>query len=122
VLNAKDIYGYLRQSLAVIILRGWTTGDGNKLARLRSWYGLATAGSLRALGCQLVGTDVYEGNDLLPLSDRYIEAVVCAYPAGVGDYAALDRGARARLRESLSARYAAVLRAFDPRRSVAEET
>jgi hypothetical protein len=87
-----------------------------------SWYGLATAGSLRALGCQLVGTDVYEGDDLLPLSDKHIDAVVCAYPAGVGDYAALDRGARARLRESLSARYAAVLRAFDPRRSVAEET
>jgi hypothetical protein len=35
-----------------------------------SWYGLATAGSLRSLGCQLVGTDVYEGDELLPLSDR----------------------------------------------------
>jgi hypothetical protein len=85
-----------------------------------SWYGLAAEGSLRDLGCQL-GTDVYEGDELLPLSDRDIDAVVCPYPAGVADYAALDRGARARLRESLIARYAAVVRAFDPRRSVAEE-
>lgn len=85
------------------------------------WYGLASAGSLRNLGCQLVGTDVYEGDELLPLSDRHIDAIVCPYPAGVLDYAALDRGARAQLRESLSTRYAAVLRAFDPRRSVDEE-
>ena len=86
-----------------------------------SWYGLAAAGSLRDLGCQLVGTDVYEGDELLPLSDRHIDVVVCPYPVGVPDYAALDRGTRARLRESLSTRYGAVLRAFDPRRSVAEE-
>lgn len=86
-----------------------------------SWYGLATAGSLRRLGCELVGTDVYEGDELLPLSDRHVDVVVCPYPAGVPDYAVLDRTARTRLRQGLTKRYELVLRAFDPRRSVTQE-
>jgi hypothetical protein len=86
-----------------------------------SWYGVATAGALRELGCQLIGTDIYEGDEPLPLSDRHIDVVVCPYPAGLADYASLDRAARARLREDLIAPYSAALRAFDPRRALAPE-
>lgn len=86
-----------------------------------SWYGLATAGALGDLGCQLVGTDIYEGDELLPLSDRHIDVVVCPYPAGWPDCVALGRAGRARLRESLAGTYSSALRAFDPRLAVAPE-
>ncbi|MDA8331748.1 MAG: hypothetical protein M0027_11225 [Candidatus Dormibacteraeota bacterium] len=42
-----------------------------------SWYGLARAGDLRALGCHLVATDIFDGDDLMPLSDRHVDVIVC---------------------------------------------
>jgi hypothetical protein len=93
---------------AQIIVRGsrWST------------YGLARVSALRALGCALVATDVYDGDDLLPLSDRHVDAIVCAYPAGVAPYAELTRVERAGLRANLHDTFGAVLRTFDPRRTV----
>lgn len=87
------------------------------LVRGSRWssYGLCRAGTLRSLGCTLVGTDIYERPDLLPLSDRHVDVIVSAYPPGTRPYATLGRAERARLREGLLDRYAEVLRAFDPR-------
>lgn len=86
-----------------------------------SWYGMAQARDLRELGCHLVATDVFDGDELLPLSDRHVDAIVCAYPSATADYAALAKAERARLRTSLEDRFAAVLRAFDPRRTTDEQ-
>lgn len=83
-------------------------------------YGLARVATLRSLGCELVATDVYDGDDRLPLSDRHVDVIVCPYPAGVAPYANLTKSERARLRARLEARFAAVLRSFDPRRTVEE--
>ncbi len=86
-----------------------------------SWYGLARASDLRALGCDLVATDVFDGDDLLPLSDRHIDAIVCPYPSDKADYATLTKAERSVLRSSLSDRFTAVLRAFDPRRTTGDQ-
>lgn len=85
------------------------------------WYGLARASDLRALGCDLVGTDVFDGDDLLPLSDRHVDVIVCPYPSVTADYATLTKAERSVLRGSLGDRYAAVLRAFDPRRTTGDQ-
>jgi len=58
-------------------------------------YGLASVAKLRALGCVLVATDVYDNDERLPLSDRHVDVIVCQYPAGVGSYAGLVRADRA---------------------------
>jgi hypothetical protein len=54
-----------------------------------SWYGLTAVGELRALGCHLVATDIFDGDDLLPLSDRHVDVIVCPYPPGTADYVTL---------------------------------
>jgi hypothetical protein len=86
-----------------------------------SSYGLTTAGELRGLGCDLIATDVFDGEDPMPLSDRHLDVVVCPYPPGWADYASLNKTERARMREGLLGRFSAVLGAFDPRRSIGPE-
>jgi hypothetical protein len=86
-----------------------------------SAYGLARVADLRALGCQLIATDLYDGDERLPLSDRHIDALVCAYPPGTADYATLTKAERSRLRASLTEQFTAVLRAFDPRHTISGE-
>lgn len=95
---------------AEIVVRGtrWTA------------YGLARVADLRALGCQVIATDVFDDDELLPLSDRHVDVLVCAYPPGTADYASLGRADRSRLRAELSDRFAATLRAFDPRRTTSD--
>ena len=83
-------------------------------------YGLASVARLRSLDCVLVPTDVYDAEDRLPLSDRHVDVIVCPYPPGTEPYAALARADRARLRADLEPRFGAVLRAFDPRRSLGD--
>ena len=70
---------------------------------------------------RLVATNVFDGQDLLPLSDRHVDVIVCPYPPGTADYATLTRTERGLLRASLAARFTAVLRAFDPRRTTGDE-
>jgi hypothetical protein len=86
-----------------------------------SAYGLTSAGQLRKLGCELVATDIFDGEDLMPLSDRHLDVLVCAYPSGLADYASLNKAERARVRDELLVPFAAVLRSFDPRRSIGHE-
>jgi hypothetical protein len=86
-----------------------------------SRYGLARVSDLRALGCDLVATDVFDGPDLLPLSDRHVDVIVGPYPAGTAGYATLTKAERSSLRVSLGDRFTAVLRAFDPRRTTGDE-
>ena len=85
-----------------------------------SWYGLTRVGDLRALGCHLVATDIFDGDDLMPLSDRHVDVIVCPYPPGTGDYATLTKTGRSSLRASLEDRFTVVLRAFDPRRTIGD--
>jgi hypothetical protein len=87
-----------------------------------SRYGLARISDLRALGCDLIATDVFDGEDLLPLSDRHFDVIVSPYPPGTPDYAVLAKAQRSQLRASLEDRFTAVLRAFDPRRTTGDET
>ncbi len=87
-----------------------------------SWYGLARVNDLRALGCDLVASDVFDDEDLLPLSDRHVDVIVCPYPPGRADYATLTKAERSSLRASLADRFTAVLRAFDPRRTTGDES
>jgi hypothetical protein len=101
----------------------FTVADGieaKTMVRETRWsaHGLARAADLRALGCPLIATDIFDDDEILPLSDRHVDVLVCAYPAGAADYAALSRADRASLRASLADRFTAVLRAFDPRRTV----
>lgn len=86
-----------------------------------SWYGLTRVSDLRALGCQLVATEVFDGDDLLPLSDRHVDVIVCPYPSEMADYATLTKTERSTLRASLGDRFTAVLRAFDPRRTTGDQ-
>ncbi|MHB8246113.1 MAG: hypothetical protein ACYDGN_12320 [Acidimicrobiales bacterium] len=86
-----------------------------------SWYGLSRVSDLRALGCQLVATNVFDGDDLLPLSDRHVDVIVCPYPPEMADYATLTKTERSSLRASLADRFTAVLRAFDPRRTTGDQ-
>lgn len=85
-----------------------------------SWYGLSRVGDLRELGCHLIATDVFDGDELLPLSDRHVDVIVCPYPSEMADYATLSKTERSALRAALEDRFSAVLRAFDPRRSLSE--
>jgi hypothetical protein len=85
-----------------------------------SWYGLSRVSDLRALRCQLVATNVFDGDDLLPLSDRHVDVIVCPYPPETADYATLTKTERSSLRASLTDRFTAVLWAFDPRRTTGE--
>jgi len=85
-----------------------------------SWYGLSRVSDLRALRCQLVATNVFDGDDLLPLSDRHVDVIVCPYPE-MADYATLTKTERSSLRASLTDRFTAVLRAFDPRRTTGDQ-
>ena len=71
------------------------------------WYGLARASDLRAPRCDLVATDVFDGDDLLPLSDRHVDAIACPYPSGTADYATLTKAERSVLRGSFGDRYTA---------------
>lgn len=50
-----------------------------------SWYGLSRVSELRALGCQLVATNVFDGDELLPLSDHHVDVIVCPYPPEMAD-------------------------------------
>ena len=86
-----------------------------------SVYGLARVGDLRALGCAVVATDVYEGEEPLPLSDRHVDVIVCPYPPAAAPYADLNKVERGRLRARLADQFTTVLRAFDPRRTAADE-
>lgn len=97
--------------------------DAQIVVRGTRWsvYGLASVARLRALGCMLVATEVFDGEEPLPLSDRHVDVIVCPYPPGAAEYAILTRSERSQLRASVSERFEAVLRAFDPRRTVASE-
>lgn len=79
-------------------------------------YGLTTAGAIRAAGYELIGTDIEEDGELIPLSDRHVDVVVAAYPDGLGPYADLTRQERRSVREALVTAYERALRLFDPRR------
>ncbi len=72
------------------------------------------------LGCRLVGTDVFDGDDLLLLSDRHVDVIVCDYPPETADFALLTSAGRRLLRASLENRFEVVLRAFDPRPRIAD--
>lgn len=97
--------------------------DARIVVRGTRWsvYGLASVARLRALGCTLVATEVFDGEEPLPLSDRHVDVIVCPYPPGTAEYATLTKSERNQLRASLAERFDAVLRAFDPRRTVASE-
>lgn len=84
------------------------------------WFGLARVGDLRELGCLLVATDLFDGDDLLPLPECHVDVIVCPYPSATADYAALAKAERGLLRASLEGRFTAVLRSFDPRRTTDE--
>lgn len=86
-----------------------------------SAYGLARVADLRAMACQMIATDIFDGDELLPLSDRHVDVLVDAYPPGTADYATLTKAERVRLRTQLAGRFTAVLRAFDPRRTADDE-
>ncbi|MHB1929832.1 MAG: hypothetical protein ACYDEN_03095 [Acidimicrobiales bacterium] len=100
-----------------------TDVDAQIVVRGTRWsvYGLASVARLRTLGCTLVATEVFDGEEPLPLSDRHVDVIVCLYPPGVAEYATLTRAEPSRLRASLDERFSTVLRAFDPRRSAASE-
>ncbi len=106
-------------ALAISCLAVANELEAQIIVRGTQWsiYGLAQAGELRALGCSLVATEVLDGDELLPLSDRHVDVLVCAYPPDLAEYVALSRTERAKLRAGLLDRFATVLRAFDPRRS-----
>jgi len=97
---------------AEIIIRGTRWGD------LGARYGLATVRELRALGCEVVPTVIYERGVRLPLSDRHVDVIACPYPTGFADYAALTGSQRAEVRALTQDRFSAVVRAFDPRHQI----
>ena len=94
--------------------------EGQIVVRGTRWsrYGSARLEDLRTLGCRLVGTDVFDGEDLLPLSDRHVDVIVCDYPSETANYAVLTSAERRMLRASLESRFSVVLRAFDLRRTI----
>ena len=107
-------------ALAVSCFAVRDEADAEGVVRSTRWaiYGLARVGDLLDLGCRLVATDVFDGEELLPLSDRHVDVIACAHPSVTAPYAELSKAERAELRASLQDRFDAVLRAFDPRRSV----
>ena len=86
----------------------------------QSLYGVTTAGALRALGYDVVATDIEEDGSLIPFSDRHVDVVVGVYPP---DLPAYDERLRPSERRAVRARllpdYEGALRAFDPRRPIA---
>jgi hypothetical protein len=85
----------------------------------QSLYGLATVGTLRALGYVVVATDIEEDGSLIPFSDRHADLVVGPYPADLPLYDEQLRPAERRaIRSRLLPSYEAALRAFDPRRPI----
>jgi hypothetical protein len=84
-------------------------------------YGLATAGTLRRAGYQIIGTDIEEEGELVPHSDRHVDVVVCPYPEAFAVYDRLSRAERRTLRERLARPYEQALRLFDPRRGLKQE-
>lgn len=111
---AVSCFAVASQLDAEIIIRGTRWGV------LGAKYGLATAGDLRALGCEVVPTVVYDRGVRLPLSDRHVDVIVCPYPAGFVDYAALTRAQRSEVRALTQDRFRAAVRSFDPRHQIEE--
>lgn len=97
---------------AEIIIRG-TRWDV-----LGAKYGLATVGTMRSLGCNVLPTVLYDDAVELPLPDRHMDVIVSPYPPGVAEYQTLTRSQRAELRAQTQDRFHTVLRAFDPRREI----
>ena len=97
---------------AEIIIRGTHWGA------LGAKYGLATVGDMRALGCQVLPTVIYDRAVELPLSDRHVDVIACPYPAEFPEYGSLTRSQRAEVRERTLPDLSAVMRAFDPRRQI----
>lgn len=120
----RTVHGFeLTGTVAVSCFLVASDVDAQIVVRGTRWsvYGLASVAHLRALGCMLVATEVFDGEEPLPLSDRHVDVIVCPYPPGAAEYAMLTRSERSKLRASVSERFEAVLRAFDPRRTVASE-
>jgi hypothetical protein len=84
-------------------------------------YGLSTAGAIRSVGYDVIGTDIEEDGELLPFSDRHVDVVVAAYPTGIPPYDDLSRPDRRALRDNLAPEYQRALRLFDPRRGADDE-
>lgn len=84
-------------------------------------YGLATAGTLRRAGYQIIGTDIEDEGELIPHSDRHVDMVVCPYPEALAVYDQLSRAERRALRERLARPYEQAFRLFDPRRGLNQE-
>lgn len=97
--------------------------DGRRLLRDVMWdhYGLSTAGAIRSVGYDVVGTDIEEDGELIPFSDRHVDVVVAPYPTGISPYDDLSRSDRRALRENLAPAYQRALRLFDPRRRTWDE-
>lgn len=97
--------------------------DARRLLRDVIWahYGLSTAGAIRSVGYDVIGTDIEEDGELIPFSDRHVDVVVAAYPGGIAPYDDLARSDRRALRESLAPEYQRALRLFDPRRGTDDE-
>ena len=82
----------------------------------QDWYGLATVRDLRAVGLEVVATDIEEDGRLVPFSDRHADVIVAAYPAELPPYTdQLSRAQRKAIRTSQLPGYAEALRRFDPR-------
>ncbi len=84
-------------------------------------YGLATAGTLRRAGYQIIGTDIEDEGELIPHSDRHVDVVVCSYPEALALYDQLSRAERRAVRERLALPYERALRLFDPRHGLNQE-
>lgn len=74
--------------------------DAGVVVRNTRWsvYGLARVADLRALGCQVIATDVFDGDELLPLSKRHVDLLVCACPGHRHRSGRHPRARRSRLR------------------------
>jgi hypothetical protein len=92
---------------------GRTAGIGQSLS------GLATVGTGREHGYQVVPTQMEEDGVPLPFSDRHADVVVSAYPEDLPPYdARLPPSERRRIRALLLDEYNRALRVFDPRHEV----
>ena len=97
--------------------------DARGLLRDVVWehYGLSTAGAVRSVGYEVVGTDIEEDGQLIPFSDRHVDVVAAPYPMDIAPYDDLSRSDRRALRENLAPEYQRALRLFDPRRGAGDE-
>ena len=117
VLAGYEVTGAITISAFIVVdereARVLTAGVGQSL------YGLATVGTLRGRGYDVVATDVEEDGFLIPFSDRHVDVVVAPYPEDLPAYDDRLRPAERRMvRARLLADYEAALRAFDPRKRV----